>query len=152
MAEQNNVTVNGTNGAENNQQATVQEQQTNNAPQPQGEMPRGETPKEVKTTSVEMPIWVAKALGITKKVLKYALPVGIAAGSVFLGIQLGKSEESKRSSGEIGDLQSKLDRANADIALLEAKANAIPELPQIEAPSLPDVTELPSLNLETGEF
>ena len=148
MADQNNVTVNGT---ENQNQAVQEPQQTNTAPQqPQGEMPRGETPKVEKTTSVEMPIWVAKALGITRKVLKYAIPVGIAAGSVFLGIQIGKSDEKRNSTGAINDLQSRLDKANSDIALLEARANTVPELPQIDVPA--ELPELPSLNLETGEF
>lgn len=134
------------NGTENNQQKVAQDHIEN------PEMKRGETPAQPpveKYTQVTMPVWVAKALGIGQKIFKYAIPVGIAAGSVFLGIQLGKNEEQKHSSLALNDLQSKLDRANADIALLEAKANSIPELPQIEAPELP---ELPSLNLETGEF
>lgn len=135
------------NGTENqNQQKAAQDHIENPT------MQRGETPAQPpveKYTQVKMPIWVAKGFEIGKKIFKYALPVGIAAGSVFLGIKLGKNEESKRSSMALNDLQSRLDRANADIALLEAKTNAIPELPQIEAPELP---ELPSLNLETGEF
>ena len=137
------------NGTENNQQKAAQNQDHIENP----EMKRGETPAPApveKYTQVTMPVWVAKALGIGQKIFKYALPVGIAAGSVFLGMQLGKNEEQKHSSLALNDLQNKLDRANADIALLEARANAVPELPQIEAPT--ELPELPSLNLETGEF
>ena len=142
MEENKNVTVN-----QETKEAT-QEQPKQEAPQ----MQRGETPapQVEKYTQVTMPVWVAKGLSFGKKFLKYAVPVGIAAGSVFLGIHLGRNDERRNSAGTIGDLQSRLDKANSDIALLEAKANSIPELPQIELPEV--TTELPSLNLETGEF
>ena len=143
----NEEVKNEVNGTENNNQQKAQDHIENPTLQ------RGETPAQPpveKYTQVTMPVWVAKAIGITRKVLKYALPVGIAAGSVFLGIQLGKSDEKRNSALALNDMQGKLDKANADIALLEARANAVPELSQIDVPA--ELPELPSLNLETGEF
>lgn len=89
------------------------------------EQPKQEEVKKT-TTTIEVNPKVAKAIGITKKVLKYAVPVGIAAGSVFLGIKIGGAKERKSSgieidrlNGQIGDLQKQL----------EMKPDVVPALP-----------------------
>lgn len=120
------------NGATNETPATPQE----NKPE--------EKKKDVEKFEFELPGWAAKTLRITKKVLKYAVPVGIAAGSVFLGVKIGKSDEKKQSSLAAADYESKLSDLQA--RLEEAERPALPDLSE----TMSSLADLPSM--EVSEF
>lgn len=108
----------------NEQEAKVEE--TKKEETPKTEQPAEKQEKKDEKVVIEVNPKVAKVLGVTKKVLKYAVPVGIAAGSVFLGIKIGASKESKRS----GAIQSDLNNQISDLqAKLEAKPDVVPMLP-----------------------
>lgn len=114
--EKKNVTV---------EEAKVEEPKKDETPK--AEQP-AETKKEKKTEKVEVEInpTLYKVLKGTKKVLKYAVPVGIAAGSVFLGIKIGANKEAKRS----GMIQSDLNNQISDLQRqLEMKPDVVPMLP-----------------------
>lgn len=130
---------------ENNNQN--QEQETmNQAQQATGSAnlnPENMQKKQSDPVMVPMDPRLHKALWITKKVLKVAVPVAAVTGAVFLGINLGGSQERKKAKGREASL-------NGEIADLQRQLaeRPLPALPEITPPAV----DIPTPELTHGAF